>query len=215
MIFTILFSILLCICFSLLIFFHYSFLKHNSEDGVGERESTFMNSVERLAENKKVAVIKCSHIRENQKHKLQHYKMIDCRIYLDKYGQDGFCKYGCLGYGTCAAVCPESAIILKNGTAIVTDKCTGCGICVSSCPQKIIEIINPNKDLIKQCSLPLNEKNDECSASCISCGKCDSKDFKLEYCPHMCIKKSPIIVNKGFKFWEFCYKIFHKDEISK
>ena len=42
------------------------------------------------------------------------------------------------------------AIILKNGTAIVTDKCTGCGICVSSCPQKIIEIINPNKDLVKQ-----------------------------------------------------------------
>mgnify|MGYP003522848886 CR=1 FL=1 len=81
--------------------------------------------------------------------------------------------------------------------------------------KKIIEIINPNKDLVKQCSLPLNEKKEECSASCISCGKCDSKDFKLEYCPHMCIKKSPIIVNKGFKFWEFCYKIFHKDEISK
>ena len=215
MIFTVLFSILLCICFSLLTFFYFLFTKHNSKESLGESESTFMTPIDSQEIGKKVAVVKCSHIRENQKHKLQHYKMIDCRIYLDKYGQDGFCKYGCLGYGTCTSVCPESAIILKNGTALVTDKCNGCGVCVSSCPQKIIELINPSKDLFKQCALPVKEMKEDCTASCISCGKCDTNDFKLEYCPHMCIKKSPIIVNKGFKFWEFCYKIFHKDKVSK
>lgn len=211
MIFPIIFTLVLCICLSVIGFIYFSFLKKDFNNGIGDKEFCFIKEHKVNNKNQKIAVIKCSPNRENQKHKMQHYKMIDCRIYLDTYGHNGFCSYGCLGYGTCLSMCPESAIILKNDTAIVTEKCTGCGICVKSCPQNLIELIDYNSDTFKQCSLPDGVSNDNCSSGCISCKKCDSKDFKLEYCPHMCIKKSSLITNKGFKFWEFCYNIFHRD----
>lgn len=209
MILPIVFTFLICIIISLVVFFYFSFLKQSQNEVFEDKETSCVNFSKTTEISDKVAIVQCSPLRENQKQKLQHYKMIDCRIYLDKYGHDAFCKYGCLGYGTCVSICPESAIIIKNGTAVITEKCNGCGTCVTACPQKIIKIINTN-ETFKQCSLPENEKKENCSSSCISCDKCKTKDFKSEYCPHMCLRKSPFILSKDFKFWDFSYNIFHR-----
>lgn len=209
MVFAILFSLLFLFLLFAGIYFYYSFTNHNPKEGISEQESSFILSTEGKSNQSKVAVVKCSKNRETTDKVLQYSKMIDCRVYLDKYGYDDFCKYGCLGYGTCVSVCPEHAIIIQNNTAVVTDKCSGCGICVDKCPQNIIELIDKNATF-KQCAVQNEKENESCSGSCIFCKKCDSPDFKVEYCPHMCIKKSPIIQIKGFKFWDFWYKIFHR-----
>ena len=210
MVFAVLISLLILICISVSVFFFYTFFRCNSKSGFSSSEQQFIMPLDEMKKNDKIAVVKCSAIREPQKRNLQYSKQIDCRIYLEQYGNIEFCKYGCIGFGTCAAICPEKAIIINNRTAIITEKCSGCGLCVDKCPQKIIELVNFNNGNFKQCSLPKDEENENCSSSCISCKKCDANDFKLEYCPHMCIKKAPIITNKGFKMWDFCYRIFHR-----
>ena len=210
MVFAVLMSLLIVICISGAVFLYYSFFQRDAKSGVSSTEQTFLNPIDDMVENEKIAVVKCSAIREPQERQLQYSKQIDCRIFLEQYGKTEFCKYGCIGFGTCAAVCPEKAILINNRTAIITDKCSGCGLCVDKCPQKLIELVNVKDNKFKQCALPVDVKNENCSLGCISCKKCDAPDFKLEYCPHMCIKKSPVVVNRGFKFWEFCYNIFHR-----
>ena len=210
MVFAILMSLLIVLIISVVAFFYFTYTNHKSKECFSDSETTFLSSDKDFDSEGKVAVVKCSSSRDYQKEKLQHSQMIDCRMFLDKYGFSDFCKYGCLGYGTCVYSCPEKAIILVNNTAIVTDGCTGCGICADKCPQKIIEIVDLKDTYYKQCSLPENQQNENCSSQCISCKKCDSNDFKIEYCPHMCIKKTDINSNKGFKFWKFCYSIFKR-----
>ena len=47
----------------------------------------------------------------------------------------------CVGFGACAAVCPEGAITMAEGAAeISTGDCIGCGECLTVCPEKAIDI---------------------------------------------------------------------------
>lgn len=211
MVFAILISLLILILISVSVFFFFSFFNRDAKSGISSNEKEFIVPINQMKVKEKIAVVKCSPIREPQERPLQYSKQIDCRVYLEQYGDVDFCKYGCVGFGTCASICPEKAIIINNRTAIVTENCSGCGLCVDKCPKKIIELVDINNGYFKQCSYPDGEENEKCSSSCISCKKCDSADFKIEYCPHMCIKKTPIITNKCFKFWDFCYNIFHKN----
>ena len=85
------------------------------------------------------------------------------------------CGYGCLGLGSCAAVCPENAIRVVNGVAMVNRrKCVGCGLCVKACPKNLIELVPASKRVIVQCSNrdrgPQVKK--VCSAGCIGCMLC-------------------------------------------
>ena len=51
------------------------------------------------------------------------------------------CKEACMGFGDCAAVCPEGAISIEDGKAAIDkEKCTGCGACAKICPKGLIRL---------------------------------------------------------------------------
>ena len=85
------------------------------------------------------------------------------------------CAFGCLGFGSCATVCPQDAIQVKDGVAIVNrKKCVGCGLCVKACPKGLIELVPESKRVSVRCSNhdrgPLVKK--VCAVGCIGCGVC-------------------------------------------
>ena len=94
------------------------------------------------------------------------------------FGGDGACRFGCLGYGDCAAVCHEHAINIINGVAHINDyRCMGCGACTRTCPQGIIQILPKDIEIYPACSN--HDKGASvmkvCSSGCIGCGLCAKK----------------------------------------
>lgn len=100
----------------------------------------------------------------------------DCRAAVLAGGGDKACMYGCLGYGTCAKVCPFGAITMNDDHLPVVDitKCTGCRKCEQACPKKVIEVLPASRQVLVACHSkdkgPDTKKN--CSVGCIACGKC-------------------------------------------
>ncbi len=85
------------------------------------------------------------------------------------------CDYGCLGFGSCQEVCPEKAIVIRDGVAVVNrSRCVGCGLCAKACPRGLIELVPESKTVLVQCSNrdkgPAVKK--VCSAGCIGCSLC-------------------------------------------
>ncbi len=100
----------------------------------------------------------------------------DCRAaHLLQAGSKD-CEYGCLGYGTCAEVCPFSAIAMgtDNIPVIDWDRCTGCGTCVRSCPRALIEVVPATVSHYVACSSQDRGKavKDACKVGCITCWRC-------------------------------------------
>lgn len=92
------------------------------------------------------------------------------------YGGPNDCKYGCLGCGDCANICPVSAICLDDGIAHVnSDICIGCGMCVKRCPKDIIKLIPQVAKVAVMCNN--KEKGaaarKKCKNACIACKKCE------------------------------------------
>ncbi len=91
---------------------------------------------------------------------------------------DGYkeCKYGCLGLGTCAEVCPFDAITMKNGKPIVDPGlCKACNKCVTDCPRGVVSIVNYNPQAYAVlCNSKDKGKQTKmfCQVGCIGCGAC-------------------------------------------
>ena len=127
------------------------------------------------AMERKVAFVRCKGTCDVTRNQGNYIGIQDCRSAVLSGVNVSECGYGCLGLGSCAAVCPENAIRVVNGVAMVNrKKCVGCGLCVKACPKNLIELVPSSKRVIVQCSNrdkgPLVKK--VCSAGCIGCMLC-------------------------------------------
>ena len=78
--------------------------------------------------------------------------MNDCRAAALLSGGMKVCTIGCLGLGTCAAVCPFDAITMgPDGLPVVHEgRCTGCGTCERACPKHIITLSSVTRRILKE-----------------------------------------------------------------
>ncbi|MDD5133856.1 MAG: RnfABCDGE type electron transport complex subunit B [Phycisphaerae bacterium] len=91
------------------------------------------------------------------------------------------CKFGCMGFGDCVAVCKFDAIHIVDGLATVDyEKCTGCTACAKACPREIIEMVPFTNDTMMTvaCRSAESGKNTKsfCKVGCIGCGLCTKQN---------------------------------------
>lgn len=101
----------------------------------------------------------------------------DCRQALAEHPEGILeCRWGCLGLGSCAAVCKLGAIKVgaRGVDEVDRDKCVGCGLCVKACPQGIIRLMPREQNIVVGCSSRDSgpETRKACDAGCIACGIC-------------------------------------------
>jgi electron transport complex protein RnfB len=100
----------------------------------------------------------------------------DCRAVILAGGGDKACRYGCLGYGTCANVCPFDAITMTDDHLPYVDitKCTGCRKCEAACPTKVIKVLPASKQVLVTCHSKDKgvDTKKNCQVGCIACGIC-------------------------------------------
>lgn len=99
-----------------------------------------------------------------------------CKAAAQLYGGPDACRFGCLGFGDCAAACPANAICMKDGIAHVdTSLCLGCGLCETVCPKRIISMIPQETEAVVMCSNTDKgaDARKACSNACIGCKKCE------------------------------------------
>lgn len=127
------------------------------------------------AMERKTAFVACKGTCEVTKNQGNYTGIQDCRAAVLSGMNITDCTYGCLGFGSCAEVCPEQAISVVNGVAVVNrNRCVSCGLCVKTCPRGLISLIPESRIVRVQCSNrdkgPVVRKI--CSAGCIGCGLC-------------------------------------------
>ena len=133
----------------------------------------------------KVAYVACNGTCNAVQRKYEYHGQKTCYAANVAYNGDKFCTYACLGYGDCAAVCPQNAITVEDNLAHIDPrKCIGCGICVRTCPSSIIHLINDTSRVVVECSNHAKgaQTRKYCSNGCIGCMKCQKT------CPHGAIQ---------------------------
>ncbi|MFW6107081.1 MAG: RnfABCDGE type electron transport complex subunit B [bacterium] len=126
---------------------------------------------------KRRAVVLCQGGCEEAARDFVYSGVQDCRAAALVHGGPKTCKFGCLGFGTCASVCPFDAITMgDNGLPVISeDRCTACGVCVRACPVRIITILPTRHRVYMACSNPAAKgkaMKQMCSRGCIKCRLC-------------------------------------------
>ncbi|MGN0853403.1 MAG: (Fe-S)-binding protein [Kiritimatiellia bacterium] len=128
------------------------------------------------ATGRRVALVKCCGTRSEAIRVGDYNGICDCGVAAATAGGDKGCKYGCLGYGACANVCPKHAISVCDGLAKVDKRlCIGCGKCVSVCPRKVIELVPASATIHVLCNNPLRGPavRKVCGVGCMGCRLCE------------------------------------------
>ncbi len=125
---------------------------------------------------RQVAYVKCDGTCDKREEDYSYFGIDSC-VYASKMpGSSPYaCKYGCLGFGSCAKVCPVSAIRIIDKKAVVDDSlCIACGRCIKICPHELIEFVPATSTYRVQCSSLARGKDvsSACTAGCIGCGIC-------------------------------------------
>lgn len=142
---------------------------------VGKKIAAIMG-VEAAETQRKVAYVACQGDCDRAKKNYEYYGIEDCRMMsFVPGGGPKTCNDGCLGFGTCAKVCPFDAIRVVNGVAVVDkEACKACGKCVAVCPKHLISLIPYDAKYAVACQSrdkgPVTMK--ACETGCIGCGIC-------------------------------------------
>ncbi len=142
---------------------------------VGNKIAAIMG-VEAAATERMVAFVACQGDCGRVTQDYDYCGVKDCRVMnFVPGGGPKACNSGCLGYGTCAAVCPFDAIHVVDGVAVVDQQaCKACGKCVEVCPKHLISLIPYKAKYVVACSSvdkgPVTMK--ACQTGCIGCGIC-------------------------------------------
>lgn len=154
-------------------------------EAVGEQIASIMG-VNAEKTEKKVAFVHCKGDCEKARVDYEYAGSEDCRMLgFVPNGGPKSCNSGCLGFGTCAKVCPFDAIHVENGIAVVDkEKCKACGKCIEVCPKHLISLIPYSAKQVVACSSaekgPVTMKT--CEVGCIGCGIC------VKNCPQGAVK---------------------------
>lgn len=123
-----------------------------------------------------VAYVRCSGTSDIKKMDYRYIGIESCAYAARMPGASPYaCKYGCLGYGSCARACAARAIRLIEEKAVVEeDLCTACGRCVKACPHGLIELVPAASAYRVQCLSFARGREviNACRAGCIGCGRC-------------------------------------------
>ena len=139
-------------------------------------ELSVILGVEIEAPDNVAAYVHCNGNCEATTKKASYNGISTCKAASMLYGGPEACRFGCLGLGDCAAVCPSDAICMKDGIAHVdTSVCVGCGVCVAACPKHIISLVPQNARVAVMCN---NEEKGAisrkaCQNACIACKMCE------------------------------------------
>lgn len=124
---------------------------------------------------RKAAVVHCQGNCAHTSNRMQYVGIQSCAAAVQLYRGAGSCSYSCIGFGDCAAVCTEQAIMLCDGVAHVDpDRCGACGLCVTACPKQLITLVPDAPQAVVRCA---NRDKGAvtrkvCTAGCIGCMKC-------------------------------------------
>lgn len=152
------------------------------ESCVGTQEESRISiskimGIEVRSKIKNVAVLHCNGGSLRAKNKYIYQGVKDCISANQVLGGQKLCGYGCIGYGTCAKICPFGAIEMSGEDlpVVIEEKCKACGKCVEACPKKLFSLAPVSKNFLIRCkSLDLGKKvMNVCSVGCIACRKCE------------------------------------------
>ncbi len=131
--------------------------------------------VEAEKKEKMVARVLCNGTPDKAVQKYIFDGPCDCHSAARLGGGEKMCTHGCLGFGSCVAVCKFDAISTESGVAAVdTEKCVGCGACALECPKNIIKILPAKSKYTITCKSLEKGKitRRDCAVGCIGCGIC-------------------------------------------
>lgn len=124
-----------------------------------------------------VAFVACRAGRKTAKMKYDYAGVDNCAAANILFGGDKLCAYGCLGLGSCVAVCPFDAIhVNEEGLAVVdSEKCCACRKCVKACPRNLIAMVPKAQTVLVACkNLDKGKRAKEvCPIACIACRICE------------------------------------------
>ncbi len=132
--------------------------------------------VEVKVKKKKIARVRCNGGKRSSD-KYEYSGLKKCAGVNLLAGGSKECRFGCLGFGDCAAICPFDAIYLNENNIPVVDgsRCTACGKCVEVCPKKIIILENADNKIYVKCLSQdkIVVVKSICPVGCIGCKICE------------------------------------------